>query len=78
MKRRLHAMISALSDGLRSLAMAGLFALVSGLFLLSAAQAANTPAMIVPGQFNVSATGAFTYTVPIAVPPGTAAVLAVA
>ena len=35
--------------------------------------AANSPpAMIVPGQFNVSATGAFTYTIPIAVPPGTA------
>ena len=28
--------------------------------------------MIVPGQMNVSATGAFTYTIPIAVPPGTA------
>ena len=27
--------------------------------------------MIVPGQFNVSATGAFSYTIPIAVPPGT-------
>ncbi len=28
--------------------------------------------MIVPGQMNVSATGAFTYTIPVAVPPGTA------
>ncbi len=73
MKRRLHAIISALSDELRSLAMAGLFALVSGLFLLSAAQAANTPpTMTVPGTSNVTATGAFTYSIPIAVPPGTA------
>jgi RHS repeat-associated protein len=29
------------------------------------------PVMITPGQPNVSATGAFTYTIPIAVPPGT-------
>lgn len=33
---------------------------------------ASAPAMIVPGQFNVTDTGAFTYTIPIAVPPGTA------
>jgi RHS repeat-associated protein len=35
------------------------------------ANAANSPpAMIVPGQFNVSATGAASYSIPIAVPPG--------
>src|SRR5262249_26783523 len=33
---------------------------------------AAAPAMIVPGQLNVTDTGAFTYTIPIAVPPGTA------
>ncbi|MBU6297683.1 MAG: VCBS repeat-containing protein, partial [Alphaproteobacteria bacterium] len=48
---------------------AGLFAL----FFFAPANAASAPpAMIVPGQMNVSATGAFTYTIPIAVPPGTA------
>jgi len=39
----------------------------------SVARAADAPpAMILPGQFNVDAYGAATYTVPIAVPPGTA------
>ncbi|HTQ13589.1 MAG TPA: FG-GAP-like repeat-containing protein, partial [Rhizomicrobium sp.] len=49
-----------------------LSAAIPALFVASTAEAANAPAMIVPGQFNVGATGAFTYTIPIAVPPGTA------
>jgi hypothetical protein len=30
----------------------------------------SPPAMIIPGQFNVDSSGAFTYSIPIAVPPG--------
>ena len=37
-----------------------------------AVAAGSPPAMITPGQFNVSANGAATYSIPIAVPPGTA------
>lgn len=41
--------------------------------LFSAAGAsAAPPPMLLPGQMDVSASGAFTYTVPITVPPGTA------
>lgn len=42
------------------------------------AKAANSPpAMIVPGQFNVAATGAASYTIPITTPPGSAGMLPV-
>src|ERR1700754_2589441 len=48
-------------------------ALLSALVLSAPlAQAADAPAMTVPGKFDVSATGAATYSIPIAVPPGTA------
>ena len=36
------------------------------------ATAADAPPMLTPGKFTVSSAGAFTYSVPIAVPPGTA------
>jgi hypothetical protein len=39
---------------------------------VSARAADSPPAMALPGQMNVTPTGAFTYTIPIAVPPGTA------
>lgn len=42
---------------------------------LGVAEAATPPVMSVAGQFNVSSTGATTYTVPIAVPPGTAGMM---
>ena len=43
------------------------------LFMPATIKAADAPpAMILPGQFNVNAYGAATYTIPIAVPPGTA------
>jgi RHS repeat-associated protein len=38
----------------------------------SPSAAADAPPAIVPGQFNVGAAGQFTYSIPIAVPPGTA------
>jgi len=46
---------------------------LTGLLLPEAPSlAASAPAAITPGQFNVTGTGAFTYSIPIAVPPGTA------
>lgn len=43
--------------------------------LVRPADAAETPLMTVPGQFNVSASGAATYSIPIQAPPGTAGVV---
>jgi RHS repeat-associated protein len=40
--------------------------------LPSAAHAADAPPMLVPGKPNVASNGGFTYSVPIAVPPGSA------
>ncbi|MHB8530144.1 MAG: SpvB/TcaC N-terminal domain-containing protein [Caulobacteraceae bacterium] len=53
-------------------------AALSGLALVTlqtppaAAAASSAPAMLTPGKFSVNDRGAFTYTIPIAVPPGTA------
>src|SRR5579862_3104783 len=50
-------------------------ALCASLFAIAlpsgVALAASPPAMIMPGQYSVSPSGALVYTVPIAVPPGT-------
>jgi hypothetical protein len=59
----------------RSWGAAALWRLVLALLLLicaSPAVAGGPPAMVTAGQMNVSSTGAFTYNIPIAVPPGTA------
>ncbi len=48
------------------------FAIIIALVSAVGALAADAPAMVVPGQFNVGASGAFSYTIPIAIPPGTA------
>lgn len=53
----------------RLLSMAGAWLL---LLIASVAYAADPPKMLVPSSFDVSATGAFTYHIPIDVPPGTA------
>ncbi|HEY1707186.1 MAG TPA: FG-GAP-like repeat-containing protein [Rhizomicrobium sp.] len=43
---------------------------VFGIVSCGYALADHAPAAIVPGQFSVSPTGAFTYSIPISVPPG--------
>jgi hypothetical protein len=46
-----------------------LLALLFAVIAANVAIAANAPLMVTPGQFNVSATGAATYNIPISVPP---------
>jgi hypothetical protein len=48
------------------------FAIAVFASIAPAAAADKPPAMFVPGKFNVNQSGAATYTVPIAAPPGTA------
>jgi RHS repeat-associated protein len=48
---------------------------VIGSFAGSGDAAAGAPAMVVPSQFNVTPTGAFTYTIPVVVPPGSGGVV---
>ncbi len=57
----------------RSLASLLLLGLAGLLLPMSPVDAASSPpAMTVAGETNVSATGAFTYSIPVVVPPGTA------
>jgi RHS repeat-associated protein len=46
--------------------------IVAALVLPSAARATDAPKMNTPSSFSVSSAGAFIYTIPLAVPPGTA------
>jgi RHS repeat-associated protein len=63
-----NGIVIAISTSARWLVLSSILTLLC----VSAASAANSPpAMITPGQFNVGATGTFSYTIPIAVPPGT-------
>ena len=64
------------AKSLTQLASAFVLSLLAVWLLLLSCHAAlaadSAPAMVLPGQFNVSDNGAFTYKVPIAIPPGTA------
>ncbi|HET7085144.1 MAG TPA: FG-GAP-like repeat-containing protein [Rhizomicrobium sp.] len=51
-----------------------LLGLLFAVIVVDVAIAANPPLMVTPGQFSVSSTGAATYNIPIAVPPGTSGV----
>src|SRR5690242_2104907 len=63
-KRKTHTLIS------RSFASLVFILLIP--FVTTMASAADAPQMNIASQFSVSATGAFTYSIPIVVPPGIA------
>ena len=69
----LKAHVFSLRANLRVIAALGTAAaLFTGLLYAAGAKAASAPAMITPGKFDVTASGAATYSIPIVIPPGTA------